>query len=178
MANYISPFDSQEELRKESHRFAEELLSLAKKELEKKPAEWTDEEKDKLNRIYWLIGNAADTHAFSTTTRLIGDKEAIELQDFLRSIAKPDFKPAEWSEEEKLKLRLCIDALNVGQTKRHIYEQGITPDELKAWLKSLRPQPHWKPSEEQMEALEYALGKGGKYGRDALRELYDKLKLM
>ena len=26
-----------------------------------------------------------------------------------------------------------------------------------AWLKSLRPQKHWKPSKEQMEALEHAL---------------------
>jgi hypothetical protein len=32
---------------------------------------------------------AADTHAYSTTCRLIGDKEAVELQDFLRTIAKP-----------------------------------------------------------------------------------------
>ena len=35
VANFISPFDSQEEFRKVSHRFAEQLLSLAKKELDK-----------------------------------------------------------------------------------------------------------------------------------------------
>ena len=43
VANFISPFDSQEELRKVSHRFAEQLLSLAKKELDK-PAEWSEED--------------------------------------------------------------------------------------------------------------------------------------
>ena len=41
VANFISPFDNQEELRKTSHRFAEQLLSLAKKELDK-PAEWDE----------------------------------------------------------------------------------------------------------------------------------------
>lgn len=40
----------------------------------------------KLNRLYSIIGQAADTHAFSTTCRLIGDKEAIELQEFLKGI--------------------------------------------------------------------------------------------
>ena len=41
VANFISPFDNQEELRKTSHRFAEQLLSLAKKELDN-PAEWDE----------------------------------------------------------------------------------------------------------------------------------------
>ncbi len=53
------------------------------------PVEWTDEEKKKLDRIYQILGLAMDEHAFSSTKRLIGDKEGIELQDFLRSIAKP-----------------------------------------------------------------------------------------
>jgi hypothetical protein len=66
-----------------------------------KPAEWTDDEKDKLNRIYRLIGIAADEHAYSTTCRLIGDKEQVELQDFLRSLVKPQAAPAEWSEEDE-----------------------------------------------------------------------------
>ncbi len=51
--------------------------------------EWSEEDKRKLNRIYGILGMAADTHAYSTTCRLIGDKEAVELQDFLRTIAKP-----------------------------------------------------------------------------------------
>jgi len=59
--------------------------------------EWTKEEKSKFDRIYHVLSLAADTHAFSTTSRLIGDKEAVELQDFLRSIAFPKhhWKPTE-----------------------------------------------------------------------------------
>ena len=50
--------------------------------------EWSEEDKDRLNRIYGILGLASDTHAYSTTCRLIGDKEAIELQDFLKSIIR------------------------------------------------------------------------------------------
>lgn len=75
---------------------------------------------------------------------------------------RPEQKPAEkseiptnpeWSEEDELKLRLCVESLSVPQTKRHIYEYGVTPDELCNWLKSLRPQektktPMWKKIKE------------------------------
>lgn len=47
---------------------------------------WNEEDKRKINRIYSILGQAADTHAFSTTCRLISDKECVELQDFLKAI--------------------------------------------------------------------------------------------
>lgn len=63
--------------------------------------EWSEEDKRKLNRIYEILGMAADTHAYSTTCRLIGNKEAIELQDFLCSIAKPLTDPGAAMERNK-----------------------------------------------------------------------------
>lgn len=48
--------------------------------------EWSEEDKRKIDRIYSILMQAADTHAFSTSCRLIGDKECIELQDFLKSL--------------------------------------------------------------------------------------------
>ena len=68
---------------------------------EQKPAGWSEEDKRKFNRIYEILGMAADTHAYSTTCRLIGDKEAIELQDFLCSIAKPLTDPGAAMERNK-----------------------------------------------------------------------------
>ena len=65
-------------------------------------AEWSEDDKRKINRIYEILGHAADDKGFLASKRIIGDKEAIELQDF---------------------------------------------------LKALRPQPNWKPSEEQMKVL-------------------------
>jgi hypothetical protein len=44
----------------------------------------TREEKDKLNRIYTLIPECVDTNP-----RLLGDKEADELQSFMRSMVNP-----------------------------------------------------------------------------------------
>jgi hypothetical protein len=48
--------------------------------------EWSEEDERKIDRIYSILRQTADTHAFSTSCRLIGDKECIELQDFLKSL--------------------------------------------------------------------------------------------
>ena len=48
--------------------------------------DWSEEDKRKIDRIYFILRQAADTHAFSTTCRLIGDAECIELQDFLKHL--------------------------------------------------------------------------------------------
>ena len=69
-----------------------------KKELKKieQKQEWSEEDKRKINRIYSILQQAADTHAFSTSCRLIGDKECIELQDFLKSIIpQSQWKPSD-----------------------------------------------------------------------------------
>lgn len=45
-----------------------------------------------------------------------------------------------------------------------------------AFLKSLRPQPKWKPTEEQMNELHYTLTPGQYYDCDVLQGLYADLK--
>lgn len=83
--------------------------------------EWSEEDKRKLNRIFEILSHAAE--------RIISDKEAVELQDFI--------------------------------------------------MKSLRPQPHWKPSKEQMNELHRASIPGYDYDCDVLDALYnDLIKLM
>ena len=58
--------------------------------------EWSKEDKRKIDRIYSILRQAADTHAFSTSCRLIGDKECIELQDFLKFLKdKYTWKPSD-----------------------------------------------------------------------------------
>ena len=73
-----------------------------------------------------------------------------------------DQNPAEWSEEDDVMLDKVLCLISPGTT--------LTEDnadycvELKQWIVSLRerilnpsvPQPHWKPSKEQMGALNYA----------------------
>ena len=140
--------------------------------------EWSEEDKRKIDRIYYILRQAADTHAFSTSCRLIGDKECIELQDFLKSL-RPQSKQvlrdtfgyedgrqfgknevlgnpekyrlqrfAEWSKSDK-EIVKEIDII--------IHGTNSISDEvrkkLQDWLKSLRPQSHWKTSDEQIDAL-------------------------
>jgi len=89
-------------------------------------------------------------------------------------------QPAEWSEEDERNIATIESIINGSyedfDTVREDYP--INAHSLKSWLKSLRPQPHWKPSEEQIEALQYALGEGGKFDKVALQDLYNQLKLM
>ena len=87
-----------------SDEYVEYLKSL--KDRVQPKQEWSEEDKRKIDRIYSLLIQAADTHAFSTSCRLIGDKECIELQDFLKSLSpQSHWKP---SEREKEALLWCV----------------------------------------------------------------------
>ena len=134
--------------------------------IEQKPT-WSEEEKKKLDRIYYILGIAADEHAYSNTCRLIGDKEAVELQDFLRSIAKPDQKPAEWSKEDE------ENFARVDYACIKVYGGDSYSSD---WLrKFLGIHKKWKPSDEQMDALNDVISSRDiKY--DVLSELWKDLK--
>ena len=139
VANFISPFDSQEELRKVSHRFAEQLLSLAKKELDK-PVEWSNEDKEAYDMCYDAIPKAWKTKSGKLLTEWLKDK--------LKSLPERfNIQPKqEWSQQDKRKLQKCIEVVERWEKDLDI---AYTP--YSSMLKSLRPS--WKPSEEQMEAL-------------------------
>lgn len=79
-------------------------------------------------------------------------------------------KPAEWSEEDERIICNLIRYFKCEEALRYSEEKTI------AWLKSLRPKPYWKPSEEQIEALKYTLGNGGFYDKKALDSLLSDLQ--
>ena len=101
-----------------------------------KPVEWSEED-GKLMRL--IISILKDEHAkrFYRSDEMESGVYAEELVDFLENL-RPQQK-VEWSEEEKGILLECISVL---QNSSH----WVLADKLK----SLRPQPHWKPSEEHM----------------------------
>lgn len=81
-----------------------------------------------------------------------------------------------WSEEDSVRLQRIIDFLwhnRKGDTDE-IYQQEQDID----WLKSLKPHTQWKPSEKQMEALDYYANSLCTYcdRQDDLRSLYNDLK--
>ena len=98
---------------------------------------------------------------------------------FLRELARRESenKPAEWSEEDDRMFNLVVECI-----EREERDGTITRSEAKkifSMLKSLRPR--WKPSEEQMKALEaailiYAHGLDNKEVADKLQSLFDDLE--
>jgi hypothetical protein len=129
VANFISPFDSQDELRRVSHRFAEQLLSLAKKELDK-PAEWSEEDEKKINFLSRLIEFQVkdDEYCFGDG-RLISKQEAIEMLKSLRPVSKESLQSWKPSEEQMKSLAQARDYYMTGKIKlvgghlAELYEQ-------------------------------------------------------
>lgn len=81
-------------------------------------------------------------------------------------------KPAEWSEE---------DERNIYRLEYTMRAAMTIPKHLIKWaLDHLRPQPHWKPSQEQMKALDKAIpvcaGVAGKDEISPLISLYEQIK--
>ena len=101
-----------------------------------------------------------------------------EIVAYLEKQKEP--KPAEWSEEDEGKLKKVIATVQCAGNR---VNNNATNIGLINWLqdrlKSLRPQTHWKPSKEQMEALNTLLCVGDfSYVGQApkLQELYIDLK--
>jgi len=86
----------------------------------------------------------------------------------------------EWSERDKEKLYQVIEIL-VADKLIALEEHPVCKslheayDDMITFLKSLRPQPHWKPSEEQMEALLNTLHPDDPYYNE-LKSLYEQLQ--
>ena len=89
-------------------------------------------------------------------------------------------KPAEWSQEDKNALLLFHELISFGYTENFCDAQ--TAEDMRRWLnerlKSTRPQPHWKPSDVQMEALAWYSGNSGvpPTGDKAIKSLYIDLQ--
>lgn len=81
-------------------------------------------------------------------------------------------KPAEWSEDDDALLKEIVSFFKDGTVKLQ-HDLNLYAGFLEKKFKSLRPQPHWKPSEEQMKALNEVANNG------VLLDLFnDLLKLL
>jgi hypothetical protein len=78
-----------------------------------------------------------------------------------------------WSEEDEKMLECAIDMIEWYSVVDKSKSKRVSD-----WLKFLRPQKQWKPSEEQMKALEDAIEFLGctKKVRNDLKSLYEQLK--
>ena len=90
-------------------------------------------------------------------------------------------KPAEWSEEDSIMIERIVEtiqdyAMKTWQIDEETYGTKEPLISYIRFLRSLCPQPHWKPSEEQMNALFDILCPADSVDRDTLGTLYDDLK--
>jgi len=102
--------------------------------------------------------------------RQIRCKNSVTQEQMLAWLEK---QSAKWSEEDLRHKSWILECLADGERKVPQYAEDFRA--AYKWLKSLRSQPHWKPSEEQMEALENSTALTEKQG-EALYSLVQDLK--
>ena len=93
--------------------------------------------------------------------------------DWLKSIKERILPKSTWSEKDEVKMNrivACLENLNVADNDILLKDVD--------WLKSLRPQSQWKPSDEQIEILDMVLTNASMDDNIAriLRELREQLK--
>ena len=67
-------------------------------------------------------------------------------------------KSAEWSEEDEKKLSAVLFSISRFGGEEHLKAKGYKYAEISNWLKSLHPQPHWKPNEYTLSLVKKVAG--------------------
>jgi len=120
-------------------------ISAVKELSERKPVEWSEEDSYMLAQAIKCVNNSGKL-----------DVSTEEIEDWLRNL-NPQPRQG-WSEEdEKMKLR-TIEL--IAKYWNSLPDTDCAENEISEscynWLQSLRTHPHWKPSKEEIEALEMA----------------------
>lgn len=143
---------------KQSQRYAKWIYYLEKQK-EQQSADVSEKIKELCSK-YPLNKNVASKQELSAYHQGLAFG-ATKIAEYLGA-----HQPAEWSEEDKEYLAACIDVIDnfytlsgelKSLTKINVLRKEYA-EKLKSWLKSLRPQPHWKPSKEQLNALHAFVG--------------------
>ena len=111
---------------------------------------WSEEDEDYLFLLNSICKDAEEKYRNSPD--VLVRKEIANARNWLQSLKGRVQPKQEWSEDDEQhidSLLKRLDALCRNKFERTRF--AISED--RDWLKSLRPQNHWKPSDEQMEAL-------------------------
>jgi len=122
-------------------------LKSLKDKIQLKPTEWNEEDERNLQGIIDEIKedrNKAPAYNITIYNRYLSWLKSIKNRVVLQS-------KQEWSKEDENVIH-CLE-----YTVRHFYEDEDTIKWCCNWLKSLKPQPQWKPSDEQMHAFDAIL---------------------
>ena len=155
---------------------------------EQKPAEWSEEDSDNLERIddyLWMLDNyVGDDCAMpqGKTDKIRGNIQGV-LSPWIKSLPErfvPQPKP-EWSAEDECRREGIIQWLREYQKKFNPEYDSLSIESIESlisWLKSLKPR--WKPSEAHLSALLAVFNDPNNIGSQtcqlALTDLYEQLK--
>ena len=144
---YFDEWNRQKQNPTKRECFEEGMRYADRLQKEQKPAEWSEEDERMLSRC---IKSIECSKQFSDSQTFIEakDKEIDWLKNRVFTIKQ------EWSEEDKQALQFSIDWLDTYRD-RHAMTQDAKDDITFCIekLKTLRPQPNWKPSEKQINML-------------------------
>ena len=74
--------------------------------------------------------------------------KGVDVDEYLAEV-RGEWKPAEWSEEDEEIYKEVLQSFESVKFKEHHYATGkFTYAQVLSWLKSLKPQSPWKPSDE------------------------------
>ena len=138
---------------------SKEILEAAKEELKEQKLAWSEEDEDIIRLSIENLTELEDR--YGKEYGRVGD-----CIDWLKSLKDRVQPKQEWSEEEIETCAREAEDNNCIILAKHIRQ-----------LKSLRPQNTWKPSDEQMKALESIFAKHGAYNDDLLSLISDLKKL-
>jgi len=127
--------------------------------------EWSEDIKTNLDRAIQIIKMAkGNLNGYQTDDGIYECDKAIECIEHL--------KPNKWSEDDEKHFDRICGIINKTDMKE-VAKMGCIE-----WLKSLKPQPHWKPTDEQMIDFEIAIDflKNYGYATCKLISLYNDLK--
>ncbi len=130
-------------------------------DIEQKPAEWSEEDEKMLESIIEEVRYTGDFPDYPTKEEDELYDECLAKVDWLNSLkdrVQPQPKQ-EWSKEDeafyqRLEQIVCKVDIEAFQSDR----------DLHSWLKSLRPQSTWKPTEQQMKVLNEVINFAADHG--------------
>jgi hypothetical protein len=144
------------------HPATKEQRDLLFKKMHEAGYEW-DAKKKELKKIdqkpAWSEDDELIRNALINIVRGVASNQGYEgFVDWLKSLKDRMQPKQEWSEDDKRKLNTVCSLMYSNPAQDPFYAKVS----LENWLKSLRPQKQWKPSEGQLECLGYAIDKAEK----------------
>ena len=143
------------------------LKSLKDRTLQQPKQKWSEEDENAIQVLKGIVKHSNEINEKIYTMPL---KE--KLYDWLKSIkdrVQPQPKQ-EWNKEDE-------DILNTIINYFEIDLECTENDDIIRWLKSLKPQNRWKPSDEQMKLLkELVEDNNQRHFYALLKSLYEQLK--